>query len=81
MDSKKKTPGCKNLRISKEIYVDIFFWQNLSLLTIQKPSLGSCELPKKFGPDRFSRFNFHLTQTDRQKQVKVNQYFSMYIVQ
>ena len=33
---------------------------------IHKPSLESLDVPKKFGPDRFSRFDVYWIQTDRQ---------------
>ena len=37
----------QDVAFSKAIVVDIFSWQNCSILTLQKPSLGSCELPLK----------------------------------
>jgi len=49
------------------------FFKNKKLLTqifkiliIHKPSLGSREVPQKFGPDRFSRFDVYWIQTNRQ---------------
>ena len=39
---------------------------------IHKPSLGSLDVPQKFGPDRFSRFDVYWIQTDRQTDKQTN---------
>ena len=39
--------------------------QLLVIFSIHKPSLGSCEVPTKFGPHRFSHFNTYWIQTDK----------------
>ena len=58
-----------------KLLLDLFSWilknlnfsrQNFSILTIHKPSLGSCEVPQKFGPDRFSRFVVYRIRKDKQ---------------
>jgi len=36
------------------------------LFVNHKPSLWSRDVPQKFGPDRFSRFDVYWIQTDRQ---------------
>ena len=36
------------------------------ILIIHKPFLGSRDVPQKFGPDRFSRFDVYWIQTNRQ---------------
>ena len=38
----------------------------MEILIIHKPFLGSREVPHKFGPDQFSRFDVYWTQTDAQ---------------
>ena len=47
-----------------------FRWRHVfDIFTIHKPSLGLREIPQKFGPDRFSRFDVHWIQnmtTDKQ---------------
>ena len=42
----------------------------LIILSIRKPFLGSCEVPQKNGPDRFSFFEFYWIETNRQRQAK-----------
>ena len=44
----------------------ILMEENLENLIIHKPSLGSREIPQKFGPDRFSRFDVYWIQTNKQ---------------
>ena len=39
-------------------------------LTFNKPSLGSCDLTKKLGSDRFIYFHIHLRRTDKQTEKK-----------
>ena len=56
-----------------------------SILIIHKPSLGSCEVPQKCGPDRFSRFDVYLIQTDKQtnrhpSQIYIQMNVSLYIL-
>ena len=41
-------------------------FEKSKFLTIHKPSLGPCEVPQKFGPDRFSRFDVYRLQTNKQ---------------
>ena len=43
-----------------------FWWRQIFEVLIHKPSLESLDIPKKFGPDRFSRFDVYWIQTDRQ---------------
>ena len=40
--------------------------QIFEILMIHKPSLESLDVPQKFGPDRFSRFDVYRIQTDSQ---------------
>ena len=49
-----------------------FFVENL---VIHEPSLGSREIPQKFGPDRFSRFDVYWIQTDKQTDTQTNQFY------
>jgi len=42
------------------------------IFIIHKPSLWSRDVPQKFGPDRFSRFDVYWTQTDRQTDRQTN---------
>ena len=39
---------------------------------VLKPSLESLDVPQKFGPDRFSRFDVYWIQTDRQTDKQTN---------
>lgn len=41
-----------------------YFESTILFLTDRKPSLGSCDLPQKFGPDQFSHFDVHWLQTE-----------------
>ena len=44
-----------------------FWWRQIfEILMIHKPSLESLDVPKKFGPDRFSRFDVYWIQTNKQ---------------
>ena len=42
----------------------IFLVDFFVILSIHKPSLGSCEVPKKSGPDQFSFFESYWSQTN-----------------
>jgi len=53
---------------------------------IHKPSLMSCEVPQKFEPDRFSRFNIYWIHTNKQtyrqtdkQSIYVDTYIYIYI--
>ena len=52
---------------SKFSKTEFFQWQIFENSIVHKPSLGSCEIPQKFWPDRFSRFDvIGYKWTDRQ---------------
>ena len=38
----------------------------IEILFFHKPFLGSLDVPQKFGPDRFSRFDVYWIQTNKQ---------------
>ena len=46
------------------------FKANFSILTIHTLSLGSCEVPQKIGPDRFSCFDVVIGYKQKQKTIK-----------
>jgi len=56
--------------MKKVLRILIFFTkiktQIFKISIIHKPSLGSLDVPQKFGPDRFSSFDVYWIQTDRQ---------------
>ena len=43
-----------------------FCWRQIFEILIHKPSLGSLDVPDKFVPDRFSRFDVYQFQTNKQ---------------
>ena len=43
-----------------------FCWRlTFEILIIHKPSLGTCKVPHKFGPDRFRRLDVYWIQTNK----------------
>ena len=53
------------------INFDIFSRQNLSTSTTHKPSQGSCEMPKKFGPFTFTLIGYMQTNKHPGKEILI----------
>jgi len=65
---KKKSCGFyKKNRVFSTFNKNKVCWRQIfEILIIYKPSLGTCEVPQKIGPDRFTRFDVYWIQTDKQ---------------